>query len=363
MHAQPTSSALWTRSGALWRVLDRPLFETRVRELAHAMLELEVEPEEVLALEHATTSEALTFAVAGLEAGLTVRLGLAQPPLRAALVATPVRAAALAREAGIDQVAIPSATTADGGRSLERLAAHGVLQAALHPDALAERTARRRDDQIAVVGGDGTAFTLAELHAGMHALQQVEDLLRPDEPVLIAVALDQPWVLAFALAALAIGAPVAVGALDDAPMIRPGVIVASCADVAELPEHGASAPRRLAGLARRLGRNRSAPPARCLIVADGFVDAELCAQLHLSGTTVLHAVADPRLIAPAALNQPHRHRLDAYGLPLPGHAALIDDDRLVVRGPAGTPTGPLGTETSIGAAVDVDGFVVPAHDC
>ena len=84
MHAPQPSTALWTRSGALWRVLDRPLFETRVRELANALLELDRPPESVFALEHAATSEALTFAVAALEAGLTVRLGLAQPPLAAA---------------------------------------------------------------------------------------------------------------------------------------------------------------------------------------------------------------------------------------------------------------------------------------
>lgn len=362
MQAQQSSSALWTRSGALWRVLDRPLFEGRVRELANAMLELEREPETVLALEHATTSEALTIAVAGLEAGLTVRLGMAQPPLGAALVATPVRATALAQQAGIDQVAVPVSTTADGGRSLERLAAHGVLHAALHPLALAERTAGRDDAQPAIIGADGTVFTLGQLHAAMRSVQQVGDLLRPDEPVLIAVPLDQPWLLAFALAALEAGAPVAVGELGDAPMIRPGVIIASAAAVSELPEPGASGPRFLAGLARRLGRNSSAPPARCLIVPDGFVDAELCSQLHLSGTAVLHAIGDPRLIVPAALNHPHRHRLDAYGLPLPDHTAAIDDERLVIRGPAGLPTGQLGTETAIGARIDADGFIVPAHD-
>ncbi len=362
MQVQQPTSALWTRSGALWRVLDRPLFEARVRELANAMLELGREPESALALEHATTSEALTFAVAALEAGMTVRLGLAQPPFGAALVATPVRAAALAQQARVDQVAVPTAATADGGRTLERLAAHGVLHAALHPTSLAERTAARRDDQMAVVGADGTAFSLVQLHAAMRALQQVGDLLRPDEPVLIAVPLDQPWLLAFALAAIEAGAPVAVGELGDAPMIRPGVIIASASDVSDLPEPGASGPRFLAGLARRLGRNSTAPPARCLIVPDGFVDTDLCGQLHLSGTAVLHAIADPRLIVPAALNQPHRHRLDAYGLPLPDHTATIEDDRLVVRGPAGIATGPLGTETAIGARIEADGFIVPAHD-
>jgi hypothetical protein len=362
MQAQHSSSALWTRSGALWRVLDRSLFEVRVRELANAMLELERAPESILALEHATTSEALTFAVAALEAGMTVRLGMAQQPLAAALVATPVRAAALAQQTGIDQVAIPSATTSDGGRSLERLAAHGVLQAALHPDALAERSAQRRDDQVAIIGVDGTGFTLQQLHAAMRSFQRVPDLLRADEPVLIAVPLTEPWLLAFALAAIEAGAPVALGELGDAPMIRPGVIVASVADVTDLPEPGASGPRFLAGLARRLGRNSTAPPARCLIVPDGFVDADLCGQLHLSGTNVLHGIGDPRLIVPAALNQPHHPRLDAYGLPLPEHTATIEHERLIVRGPAGIATGPLGTETAIGARIDADGFVVPAHD-
>ena len=362
MHVQPPSPALWTRSGALWRVLDRPLFETRVKELANAMLELGREPESVLALEHATTSEALTCAVAALEAGMTSRLGMVQAPLAAALVATPIRAAAVAVETGLDQVAVPCAATADGGRSLERLAAHGVLHAALEPAALAERAAARGDGQTAIIGVDGTAFTLEQLHAAMRSLQEVADLLRPDEPVLIAVPLDQPWLLALALAALEIGAPVAIGELGDAPMIRPGVIVASCADVAALPEPGATGPRFLAGLARRLGRHSTAPPARCVIVPDGFIDTELCDQLHLSGTAVLHAIADSHLIVPAAINQPHRHRLDAYGLPAPGHTATIEDERLVVRGPAGLPTGPLGTATSIGARIDADGFILPAHD-
>ena len=101
---------------------------------------------------------------------------------------------------------------------------------------------------------------------------------------------------------------------------------------------------------------------RCLLVPNGFVDADLCGQLHLSGTAVLHAIGDPRLIVPAALNQPHRHRLDAYGLALPEHTATIEHERLVVRGPAGIATGPLGTETAIGARIDPDGFIVPAHD-
>ena len=361
MTAHAQHPALWTRNGALWRALDRPLLERRVQELANALLELGVAPGDVVALDHATSSEALTVAVAALEVGATVRLGPAQAPFAAALAAEPARAAELASLAGIDQVAVPTATEADGGRSLERLAAHGVLHAALQPEALATRTAAERGDATTVIGSDGSAFPLAALQAAMASLQAVGDLLRPDEPLLIAVPLDQPWLLALALGALGAGAPVAIGSLDDAQAIRPGVIVASCADVSALPDPAATGPRFLAGLARRLGRNRSAPPARCLIVPDGFVERDLCADLHLSGTAVLHAVADPRLLVPAALNQPHRSRLDAYGLPLPDHAALIEDGRLVIHGPGGLRGGPLGTETAIGARIDPDGFVVPAH--
>ena len=61
---------------------------------------------------------------------------------------------------------------------------------------------------------------------------------------------------------------------------------------------------------------------------------------------------------PAALNQPHRLRLDAYGLPAPHHTARIEHGRLVVEGPAAAT--PVGVETAIGAQVDADGFVVPA---
>lgn len=352
--SHPTQqSALITRSGALWQTVDAAQFARRVQELANALLEVGAPTGGVVALEHAASAEAVTVAVAALDAGLAVRLGPAQPPLAAALVATPARAAALAAEAGIDQVAIPCAATADGAASLERLAAHGVLQTALHPDALAARTAARADDDAAVIAADGAVFRAAQLAAAVAALRAVEDLLRPDEPVLFAVPLAQPWLLAFALAAVAAGAPVAVGALADAQTVRPGVIVASCADVAALPERVASGSRLLGGLARLLGRDRTLPPARCLIVPDGFVEKDLCVDLHLGGTTVLHAVGDRHLLVPAALNQPHRFRLDAYGLPVPHHDARIEDGRLVLDGPLGGPT-------SIGARLDADGFVVPS---
>ena len=342
-------SALITRTGALWQALDADAFRQRVRELAQAFCGLGIPAGGVVSLEHASSSEALTFAVAALEAGLAVRLGPAQPPVATALVATPVRAAALAAEAGIDQVAIPCCADADGAKALERLAAHGVLEAALHPDALAART----PGPTAVIAADGTAFSSAQLAAALASLRAVGDLLRPDEPVLIAVPLDQPWVLALALAALDAGAPVAVGRLGDAQVVRPGVIVASCADVAALPERTAPGSRLVAGLARLLGRDRTIPPARCLIVPDGFVDRDLCVDLHLGGTSVLHAVGDPHLIVPAALNQPARLRLDAYGLPAPDHEAAIEGGRLVVTGTTG------GAETSIGARLDTDGFIVP----
>ena len=361
MTAHAQYPPLWPRDDAGWRGGDPVLATARTRELAHALLEVGAAPGAVVALEHAGGGEALTFAQAALEAGLAVRLGPAQAPFAAALAATPARAAELAALADVDQVAVPVAVAADRGRSLERLAAHGVLQAALDPDGLAQRAAARSDGDIAVIAHDGTAFTRGALAAAVAALQAVGDLLRPGEPVLLALPVDQPWLLALALAASAAGAPVTIGSLGDAPAIRPGVVVGSCADVADLAEPGAAGPRVLAGLARRLGRNRTAPPARCLIVPDGFVDRDLCAALHLSGTAVLHAVGDPHLLVPAALNQPHRRRIDAYGLPVPGHAAEVAAGRLVVHGPAGADAGPDGTATAIGARIDADGFVVPAH--
>ena len=135
----------------------------------------------------------------------------------------------------------------------------------------------------------------------------------------------------------------------------PGLIVASCADVSALPDRAAPGSRLIAGLARLLGRDRTIPPARCLIVPDGFVDRDLCVDLALGGTTVLHAIGDPRLIVPAALNRPDRHRLDAYGLAVPDHEVAITGDRLVVRGA----TAPGGVETAIGACLDGE-VVLPA---
>ena len=57
-------SALITRTGALWQALDADAFRQRVRELAQAFCGLGIPPGGVAALEHASSSEALTFAVA-----------------------------------------------------------------------------------------------------------------------------------------------------------------------------------------------------------------------------------------------------------------------------------------------------------
>ncbi len=327
-----------------------------MREYAAGLLAIGCRPESVLALEHATDSEALMLAIAALEVGVTIRLGPACAPFAAGFARLPVRAAELAASGGLDPVCVPTAVASDNAASLERLAAHGVMHVALEPDAVRERSRLRRGNQCALITRNGIELSLTQLHAGVSALRQLPDFLRAGEPLLITVPLDEPWLIALALAAVEVGAPVAVGLLSDAPTLRPGLIVTDAAAISELPDLSGSDASVFASLARRLGRNRTSPPARCLLVADHLVPVAVCETLQTSGTTVLHLATDPHACAPVLLNLPHCFRFDAYGLPLPDHTCELIDGCVVVRGPSVLKTTPEGAVTPIAARLDPDGF-------
>ncbi|MFM7693116.1 MAG: hypothetical protein ACKO7U_02240 [Actinomycetota bacterium] len=341
-------AALRVRTGAAWRTVPRPVLDARVAEYAGGLLEAGCRPGDLLALEEARDGEVLALVLAALDAGLAVRLGRAEPPFAAAFAAEPARAAELAALAGIDQVRVPVPTARDRGVSLERLAAHGVLHVAREGPLPADAA----PTAPALLTAGGAALTRAELDAGVRALREVGDLLRPDTTLLIAVPLERPWLVTLALAALATGTAVAIGRIGDAEELGPDVVVATRAAVeglaGELDEPGrrararslriqrgdAERPSRLLEMARQLGRGRGVRPARCLIVPDGVIPRDLCTDLHVGGTTVLHAAVDDRSAAPLALNRPHRYRFDALGLPLPEHRATAAGGRLAVEGPA-----------------------------
>ena len=94
----------------------------------------------------------------------------------------------------------------------------------------------------------------------------------------------------------------AIGRLEDIPLLKPGVVVGTAADADALAETTAGGPTLLTQLSRHLGRSRTAPPPRYLIVGDHEVPASVCSHLHLGGTTVhpLAADADGFLLAPNA---------------------------------------------------------------
>ncbi len=363
-------AALRVRSGAAWRTVTRPVLDQRVLEYAHGLLEAGCRPGEVLALEEAREGEVLAIVRAALEAGLAIRLGRAEPPFAAAFAGDPARAAELAALAGVDQARVPVPTSRDRGLSLERLAAHGILHAAR------ERPAPSAPAPGAptLMTATGAVLTRSELAAGVRSLREVGDLLRPDTTLLIAMPLDRPWLVALALAALEDGAAVALGRIGDAEELGPDVVVATRAAVeslaAELGEPGrrararslriqpgdAERPARLLGLTRRLGRGRSRHPARCLVVPDGLIPRNLCTDLHVGGTTVLHAAVDDRGAVPLLLNRPHRYRFDALGLPAPDHRCTVVDGHLSVEGPA---IAEHGLEVVLAARGGPDGFLLP----
>ncbi|MEY4226052.1 MAG: hypothetical protein RL190_809 [Actinomycetota bacterium] len=363
-------AALRVRSGAAWRTVTRPVLDERVAEYAGGLLEAGCRPGDALALEEAREGEVLAIVLAALDAGLAIRLGRAEPPFAAAFAGEPARAAELARLAGVDQVRVPVPTSRDRGLSLERLAAHGVLHAAHEGPA----PSAAEPGAPALTTAAGAVLTRSELAAGVRALREVGDLLRPGTTLLIAVPLDRPWLVALALATLEDGAAVALGRIGDAEELGPDVVVATRAAVeglaAELGEPGrrararslriqrgdAERPSRLLELTRRLGRGRGMRPARCLIVPDGLIPRDLCTDLHVGGTTVLHAAVDDRSAAPLLLNRPHRYRFDALGLPAPDHRCAVVDGHLSVEGPA---IAGHRLEAVLAARGGPDGFLLP----
>jgi hypothetical protein len=372
--------ALLLRDAGGWRTLTRAELDARVRELAHGMVEAGLPAGGVVALEHAADGDALLVAIAALEAGAVVALGPAVPPFDVVLAADPARAAACAAAAGVGDPLALSAVAADAGRSLERLAAHGVVRRALRPEELADRARLRRGGDAAVRGADGATVALGRLHAGVGTLRAVGDLLRPGETMLAARPIDRPWVLALALAALEASAPVAVGGIADAAAVRAGPIATTAEEAealaAAMPVSPGPLERRMRAASLRLQRGDRArlavlraarvllgggarPPARCLVVDDRLVPRDACTRLHGAGATVLHAAADDRLAAPVLLNRPHRYRFDALGLPLPGHRAAIEEGELVVRGPAAPEGGPL--RTGLLVREGPDGFLAPVR--
>lgn len=363
-------AALRVRTGTAWRTVPRPVLDARVREYADGLLEAGCRQGDVLVLDEAREGEVLAIALAAFASGLAIRLGRAEPPFAAAFTGDPARAAELARLAAIDQLRIPVPTARDRGLSLERLAAHGVLHAAREGPA----PSAPAPDAPALATAAGASLTRAELAAGVRALCEVGDLLRPGTTLLIAVPLDRPWLVALGLAALERGTAVALGRIGDAEALGPDVVVATRAAVeglaAELDEPGrrararslrvqrgdAERPSRLLELTRRLGRGRGVRPARCLLVPDGPIPRDLCTDLHVGGTTVLHAAVDDRAAAPLLLNRPHRYRFDALGLSLPDHRSAVVDGRLCVTGPA-VAGGRL--ESALAVRSGPDGFLLP----
>ena len=363
-------AALRVRTGAAWRTVPRSVLDERVAEYAGGLLEAGCRPGDALALEEAREGEVLAMVLAALDAGLAIRLGRAETPFAAAFAGDPARAAELATAAAVDQVRVPVPTSRDRGVSLERLAAHGVLRAAREgpgPEALPPTAP-------ALTTAGGAVLSRAELAAGVRSLREVGDLLRPGTTLLIAVPLDRPWLVALALCALETGTAVALGRIGDAEELGPDLVVAAPPAVEGLataleepgrrararslrvqrgdPEHAS----RLIEMARRLGRGRGMRPARCLIVADGLIRRDLCTDLHVGGTTVLHGAADDRSAAPLLLNRPHRYRFDALGLPLPDHRSAVVGGRLAVEGPA-LAGGRI--EAALGARLGPDGFLLP----
>ena len=292
MHDAATPPAIWVRHGTLWRPFDRALVASRVHEYAGGLLEVGCASESIFALEHNTDSESLLLLIAALEIGVTIRLGTADTPFAAGFATTPIRAAHLASLARLDSVCVPVAPREDSGRSLERLAAHGVLHTALRTDAVRERTRERHGHQRALITSTNVDCTLGQLHTDVTAFRAAGDLLRPDETILITVPLDTPWSVTVALAAVEQGIPVAIGRLEDIPLLKPSVVVGTAADADALAETTAGGPTLLTTLSRHLGRSRTAPPPRCLIVGDHEVPTSVCSQLHLGGTTVQQLAAD-----------------------------------------------------------------------
>ncbi len=335
-------------------VLAEATLRERATELADGLLEVGCTAGDILALEHDCVGEALLLALAGLEIGMSVRLGPATLPFRAAFAASPLRAAELSALAQLDPLAVPSDPPSDGGISLERLAAHGIVHRARGGKAAEELPTRGAGSLPAVIGPAGDAISFDDLRAGVRALRSVGDLLRPNEALRIAPDLGRPWRLTLALAGVEAGSLVSIGPLRAGTPVLPDIVAAS-REQALLLAQSIAAPRwpafarraRLQSLrvmrgsrgrpdliARLVGAlsQRGAPCGpRCLIVGDGIVPRSVCLDLHVAGTTVLQAAVDDRVAAPVLLNRPRNYRFGALGLPLPGFDCQLVDGLLEVH--------------------------------
>jgi hypothetical protein len=375
---RPDDAAIVVGEGRDRQILDRAQAGRRIEEFAGGLVALGVPAGTGFAIPPVVDGETALLAIAALEAGLILALGDTDADVGLRPVPTD----------GPDPLR-PVIRSADGGRSLDRLAAHGVMGAALTPEDRARRTAARSGDDASIDTGDSTVVDHGALWAGVDRLAALGDLLRPGEPILFARGLDAPWVVALMLAAYARGAPLAFGGAAAAAAIGPGVIVdgpalsgdvesvvgdersgylarlrrvrAARAERGRAPSSVADAGVRVAGALRRPDPFDGGRRARLVLFEGDDRPRGFYERIHALGPVPLRLASDPAVAGPVVLNRPHRYRLGALGLPLPDHDVRIEDDRLVIAGPAvGGPT--RIARTRIAARLGPDGFLLPAED-
>lgn len=378
----PDDAAIVIGEGRERQILGRGQADRRIEEFAGGLVALGAPAGTGFALPAVPDGEAALLAIAALEAGLPLVLDGTRTPVAAEL------RTALDLPADVDPLR-PVLRSLDGGRSLDRLAAHGVMGAALGPGDLARRTAERCGVDPAIIVDGAPALDFASLWAGIDRLVGIGDLLRPGEPILFARGLDAPWVVALLMAAYAQGALVAFGGAAAAGAVGPGVIVdgpaladdveavvadersgylarlrrirAARAERGRSPSTVADAGVRVAGALRR-GEDPFPPGrrARLVLFEDTRRSRGFYERIHALGPVPLRLAADPAVAAPVLLNRPHRYRLGAFGLPLPDHDVRVEDGLVVVHGP--TVAGASRTaRTSIHARPGPDGFLVPTE--
>jgi hypothetical protein len=343
------------------QALTRAQAERRVEEFAAGLVALDCRRGDRFALPSVADGEALLLAMAAIEVGLAIVFGDGPAPPRSGLRITPDE------EADTDP-RFPLLRPLDDGRSLDQLAAHGVLHIALEPDLRPRRTAERQAGDVALIVPGAATLDLQALWAAIRALHAVEDLLRPEEPILFARPLDAPWVLALALAAYAVGAPIAFGDATTLRAAAPGVIVHGALLAESLPalleedqsRRGYLERLRRARVARTVGPGATLIPR--LVLADvGDLSAEDARRIHAAGPLPLRLATAAEVAGPALLNRPALHRSDALGLPLPEHRAEIVEGCVRITGPA--VAGPTRTtDIGIPGRMDGDGLVFPAPE-
>ena len=378
----PDDAAIVVGEGRERQVLGRAQADRRIEEFAGGLVALGVPPGAGFALPDVADGEAALLAIAALEVGL--HLVLDDPSERTSVG---LRTAADIGP-GIDPLQ-PLLRTLDGGRRLDRLAAHGAMHVALAPGDLARRTAARSGSDPAIVANGAPALDFAALWAGIERLADLGELVRQGEPILFARGLDAPWVVALAMAAYARGAPIAFGGAATAGAIGPGVIVDGPALAHDIEavvgdtESGYLARlRRIRAARGERGRSSSQITDTGVRVATAFQRGEdpfppgrrarlvlfestkrpraFYERIHDLGPIPLRLATDPAVAAPVLLNRPHRYRLGALGLPLPDHTVHLEDGRVVVDGPA--VAGPTRrAQTGIAARTGPDGFFLPTE--